>query len=202
MARTAAEATSSPAGRRTAKLLVTGAGTYTGRRPRTALRKAIPGAKVQRTGFPSVFILETEGDAVQIAKEVIRRCSENIGRVTVVDAEVQSELEPIKEAAVRIASEQVGRDEKFCFRLHKRGSHSLVGDTFEIEREIGSAMWQTLQQKYGTEPAVDLDEPDITISAEVLGRGAAMGYSRKDWTAQSEKIGVENQPIESSAPNG
>jgi tRNA(Ser,Leu) C12 N-acetylase TAN1 len=73
-------------------------------------------------------------------------------------------------------------------------------DTFEIEREIGRAIWQTLQQKYGTEPVVDLDEPDITVSAEVLGRYAAMGFSREDWTAQSTQIGVENQPIERSAP--
>jgi tRNA(Ser,Leu) C12 N-acetylase TAN1 len=147
-----------------------------------------------------VFILETEGDAIKVAQEVIQKCSDNIGRVTVVDAEVQSEFEPIKDAAVRIASEHVGRDEKFCFRLHKRGSHSLVEDTFDIEREIGRAMWQTLQQKYGTEPAVDLDEPDITVSAEVLGRDTAMGFSRKDWTAQPVQIGVENKTIERSAP--
>ncbi|HLF84309.1 MAG TPA: THUMP domain-containing protein [Blastocatellia bacterium] len=184
MAKTAAEeATLEGVDRQTAKLVVTGPGTYTARRPRSVLKKAIPGAQVQRTGFPSVFILETEGDAVQIAQDVIRKCSENIGHVTAVLAEVESKLEPIKEAAVRIASEQVSKNEKFCFRLHKRGSHSLMGDTFEIEREIGGVIWQTLQQKYGTEPAVDLDEPDITVVAEVLGPNTAMGISRKTWRA-------------------
>jgi tRNA(Ser,Leu) C12 N-acetylase TAN1 len=165
----------------TARLVVTGPGTYTVRRPRSVLKKAMPGARVQRTGFPSVFMLEAEGDALQIAQLLIRKCSENIGHVTAVLSEVESKLQPIKEAAVRIAGEQVGRDEKFCFRLHKRGSHSLVGNTFEIEREIGSAIWQALRQKYGTEPVVDLDEPDITVTAEVLGPDTAVGISRKDW---------------------
>jgi tRNA(Ser,Leu) C12 N-acetylase TAN1 len=183
MAKTAAEeATLKGVYQRTAKLVVTGPGTYTVRRPRSVLKKAIPGAKVQRTGFPSVFLLEREGEAVQLAQEVIQKCSENIGHVTAVVAEVESKIEPIKEAAVRIAGEQIGKDEKFCFRLHKRGSHSLVGDTFEIEREIGAAIRQALKQKYGTEPAVDLDEPDITIIAELLGPKAAIGISRTSWT--------------------
>ena len=185
------EATLKDVERRTAKLVVTGPGTYTNRRPRSVLKKAVPGARVQRAGFPSVFILETEGDAVQIAQDVIQKCADNIGHVTAVLAEVESKLEPIKEAAVRIAGEQVGKDEKFCFRLHKRGSHSLVGDTFEIEREIGGAIWQALQQKYGTEPAVDLDEPDITLTAEVLGPDTAVGISRKDWTRTQSGLALE-----------
>jgi len=182
MAKTAGEATLKAVDER-AKLVVTGPGIHTTRRPRSVLKKAIPGAQVQRTGFPSVFILEKEGEPVQIAQEVIQKCSEYIGRVTAVLAEVESKLEPIKDAAVRIASEQVGRDELFSFRLHKRGLHSLVGDTFEIEREIGGAIWQALQQKYGALPEVDLDDPDITVVAEVLGPNTAMGVSRKAWRA-------------------
>lgn len=182
MAKTATEeATPKGVEQRIAKLVVTGPGTYTGKRPRSVLKKAIPGAQIQRTGFPSVFILETEGDSVQIAQDVILKCSDNIGHVTVVLAEVESKLEPIKEAAVTIASERVRNDERFCFRLHKRGSHSLERNTFEIEREIGEAICQALQQKYGAEPEVDLDDPDITVVAEVLGPNTAMGISRKAW---------------------
>jgi hypothetical protein len=48
--------------RRAARLVVTGPGTYTGRRPRSVLKKAMPGAQIKRTGFPSVFVVETEGN--------------------------------------------------------------------------------------------------------------------------------------------
>jgi len=167
----------------TVMLVVTGPGTYTGRRPRPVLKKAIPSARVKRTPFPSVFILETEGNAERIAEAVVEKCSDAIGHVTVVSAEVESELEAIKAAAVKIAAEHIESGQKFCFRLHKRGAHSLAADTFEIERQVGAAMWEALQQIHGVPPIVDLEEPDITVSAEVLGPRTAMGFSRKGWTA-------------------
>jgi tRNA(Ser,Leu) C12 N-acetylase TAN1 len=165
----------------TAKLIVTGPGVKTARRPRSVLKKAVPGARIQRTGFSSVFILETEGAAPQVAKSVTQKCSGYIGHVTAVLAEVDSRIDAIKEAAVRIGSEQIGENEKFCFRLNKRGSHQLVEDTCKLEREIGGAIWQALEQKQGKRPVVDLDDPDITIIAEVMGPNTAIGILRKAW---------------------
>lgn len=179
----AAQVTLKSGERPIAKLVVTGPGTYTVRRPRSVLKKAMPGAQIKRTGFPSVFILEAEGDAAEIAQTVIQKCTDGIGHVTAVLAEVESKLQPIEETAVRIAVELVGKAEKFCFRLHKRGAHSLACETSEIERDVGGAIFQALEEKYGAEPAVDLDDPDITVVAEVLGPTAALGIRRKSWRA-------------------
>ena len=121
-------ASSTNSGPGPAKLIVTGPGTYTRRRPRSALKRAIAGAKIQRSGFPSGFILEAEGDVIEIAKTAAERCSENIGHVTAVYEEVESWTEPIKGSAVRIGTTHIAAGEKFSFRLHKRGAHSLAQD--------------------------------------------------------------------------
>jgi tRNA(Ser,Leu) C12 N-acetylase TAN1 len=122
---------------------------------------------------------------MELARSVLQKCSESIGHVTAVLAEVESRLESIKEAAVRIGTEQIAGDEKFCFRLNKRGSHHLEETTCDLEREIGGAIWQALEQKHGKRPVVDLGDPDITIIAEVMGANTAIGVLRKAWRAMA-----------------
>lgn len=167
--------------RGTAKLIVTSRELYAVRQTITALRTTVLGARIRRAGFRGIFTLEAEGDALELAKRVNQECSQNIGRATAVLAEVQSTLDPIREAAVKIGTEQIGEDEKFCFRLHKRGSHWLEQETPKLEYEIGGAIWVALQQKYGKKPNVDLKNPDITVVAEVLGPNTAVGILRKAW---------------------
>jgi tRNA(Ser,Leu) C12 N-acetylase TAN1 len=128
--------------------------------------------------------LETEGDVFELAKLIFRECSQPIGHATAVLAEVESRLDPIKEAAVRIGREEIGRGESFCFRLHKRGTHYLEQDTATIEREIGGAIWTALEEKYGTKPSVKLKNSDVAIMAEVLGPITAVGIFRKAWREQ------------------
>lgn len=141
----------------------------------------MPSARVRRAGFRGIFILEAEGDALELSKKINQECFQSIGRAMAVLAEVQSTLEAIKEAAVKIGAEHISEDEKFCFRLHKRGSHWLEQETPKLEYEIGGAIWVALQQKYGKKPNVDLKNPDITVVAEVLGPNTAVGIMRKAW---------------------
>jgi tRNA(Ser,Leu) C12 N-acetylase TAN1 len=164
-----------------AKLIVTGRGPYSARQCKSLLKEAFPDARVRSAGFRFIFALEAEGDALELAGKVHRQCSESVGHVTAVLAEVESRIDPIREAAVKIGAEQIGESEKFCFRLHKRGSHWLEKDTSELEDETGQAIWTALKQKYGKDPAVDLDDPEITVTAEVLGPNTAVGISRKAW---------------------
>ena len=163
------------------KLIVTRAGLEPARQLRFALSAAIPGARVRGTGFKSIFALEAEGDVAELAKLVCRECSQSIGHVTAVLATVESRCDPIKEAAVRIGEEQIGLEESFCFRLHKRGPHFLERDTLTLEQEIGGAIWTALERKYKKKPKVSLKNSDITVIAEVLGPIAAVGISRRAW---------------------
>jgi tRNA(Ser,Leu) C12 N-acetylase TAN1 len=163
------------------KLIVTSRGLEPARHLRFALRAAIPGARVRGTGFRGIFVLEAVGDVSELAKLVCRECSQSIGHVTAVLATVESREEPIKDAAARIGAAQIGSDESFCFRLHKRGAHGLEQDTSKLEQEIGGAIWTALEGKYNKKPKVSLKNPDITLIAEILGPIAAVGISRRAW---------------------
>ena len=167
-----------------AKLIVTSAGLETARRTRSALKAAVPSARIRRTSFKGIFSLEAAGDVFELAKLICRECSRRIGHATAVLEEVQSRFEPIKEAAVRIGREQIGPEENFCFRLHKRGAHYLKRDTSTIEQEIGGAIWTTLEEKHGAKPSVKLKNPDVAVVAEVLGSITAVGISRRGWREQ------------------
>jgi tRNA(Ser,Leu) C12 N-acetylase TAN1 len=163
------------------KLIITGRGLEPARQLRFALRRAIPGARVRSAGFRGIFTLEAEGGVFELAKLVFRECSERIGHVTAVLATVDSREELIQEAAARIGAPQIGPEESFCFRLHKRGAHGLEKDTSKLEQKIGGAIWTALEAKYNKKPKVNLKNPDITVIAEVLGPIAAVGISRRAW---------------------
>ncbi len=166
------------------KLIVTSAGVESARQLRFALKAAISGARLRGTGFKGIFALEAEGDAGELAKLVCRECSQSIGHVTAVLATVESRSEPIKDAAVRVGEAQIGPEESFCFRLHKRGSHFLERDTLRLEQEIGGAIWTALERKYKKKPKVSLKNSDITVIAEVLGPITAIGVWRRAWREQ------------------
>ncbi|HXG52465.1 MAG TPA: THUMP domain-containing protein [candidate division Zixibacteria bacterium] len=170
--------------RRNAKLIVTSMGLAQAREARRALARAVPGARITGTGLKGVFSLQAEGDPLEIARIVYRECGAQIGHVTAVLAEVDSKLETIRQAAVDVGAAQIGKEETFSFRIHKRGAHYLEQDTSVLEREIGGAIWQALRAKHGVEPRVRLKDPDVAVVAEVLGPVTAVGISRKAWHEQ------------------
>ena len=163
------------------KLIVTKRGIEPTRYVKSALRNALTGARVRGTGFRGVFALEAKGDAAERAKLAWRECAENIGHITAVCAMVESREEAIKDAAASIGAAQIGADESFCFRLHKRGAHGLEKPTSRLEPEIGATIWAALEVKYNKKPKVSLNNPDITVVAEILGPIAWVGISRRAW---------------------
>ncbi|HKZ81204.1 MAG TPA: THUMP domain-containing protein [Pyrinomonadaceae bacterium] len=163
------------------KLVVTSRAPFTARKTRAALRRAVFPGRITRTGFRSVFVVEAEGEPLELARKVYEECGQLIGRATAVLAEVESQPEPVKEAAVEIGTERIGPKESFCFRLFKRGVHSLQEDTPKIEYEIGGAINAALELKTGQKPLVSLSDPVITINAEVLGPITFVGVFRKEW---------------------
>jgi len=170
--------------REIAKLIVTSAGQEKARDTRFALKTSIPTARVRRTGLKGIFSLEAEGDVIELAKLTYRKCRQHVGHATAVKEEVESRFELIKKAAVRVGREQIGKEESFCFRIHKRGAHFLEHDTLTLEQEIGGAIWIALEEKHGGKPRVNLKNPDVAIVAEVLGPITAVGILRRAWREQ------------------
>ncbi|RPJ04437.1 MAG: hypothetical protein EHM36_10655 [Deltaproteobacteria bacterium] len=90
---------------------------------------------------------------------------------------------------------QIGQDESFAFRIHKRGSHGLGEDTPALERDIGGAIWDTLHEKYGKGPKVNLRSPDVAVIAEVLGPTTAVGVARRLWHENEVREEKEDRNI-------
>jgi tRNA(Ser,Leu) C12 N-acetylase TAN1 len=182
------------------KLVVTGRWPHVARQIKSALRKAVPGARIRSAGFRSVFILEAAGDVLELAQRINRDCAEDIGHATPALIEVETKLDAIKDAAVKIGTERIGVEESFCFRLFKRGMHGLGKNTPRLEYEIGGAVGEALQLKNGKKPVVNLDEPDSTVVAEVLGPVTMVGVLKKAWrTVPSEQADKGREEHEKSA---
>jgi tRNA(Ser,Leu) C12 N-acetylase TAN1 len=167
------------------KLLVTSRSLVAAHKTGRALRGKLPNARIHGSGFQGIYLVEAEGDPVELAQKLYRECRRRIGRVSAAVAEVRSELGPIKDAAIRAAIEHVRAEETFCFRLKKRGSHFLDKDTPALEYEVGGAIWVALRERDREKPKVDLSDPNVTIVADVLGPVTVIGIERKEW-AQSE----------------
>jgi tRNA(Ser,Leu) C12 N-acetylase TAN1 len=167
--------------RRVGKLVVTSRAPFTARKTRSAIRRAVSPARFIPSGFRSVFVVEAEGEPLELAQQVYRDCGKLIGRGTAVLSEVESKLDAIKQAAVKIGTERIGSNESFAFRLFKRGLHNLEEDTPKIEQEIGSAINAALEQQHGIKPSVDLSDPDVEVNAEVLGPITLVGVFKKSW---------------------
>ena len=147
----------------------------------TALRKAIPDALIHATGFRDVTRLDAADEAGDIAQRITSACADCVGHLTLLVTETESTVDAIQQGAIAVSTKHVGRDDSFRFRLQKRGSHWLEPPTPELERTIGGAIWDALQNKYDEEPEVDLNHPDVTVRAEVLGPITGIGITRKAW---------------------
>ena len=168
------------------RLLVTARGLRGGCKTIRALRELAPEARALVTGFRGILLVEAAaGERLELAERVSRGARERIGRVMAVLAETPSEELPIRAAAVEIGLRSVGSGETFCFRLHKRGAHSIARASQGLEREIGGAIWQALRERDGRAPRVDLARPDVTISAELLGPRTLICLRRRAWRAQA-----------------
>jgi len=142
-----------------------------------------------------VFVVEAEGEPLELAQQVYHDCGQLIGRGTAVLSEVESKLDAIKQAAVKIGTERIGPNESFAFRLFKRGLHNLEEDTPEIEREIGGAINAALEQLHGIKPSVDLSDPDVEVNAEVLGPITLVGVFKKNWQTAAKTSNLrQDQP--------
>jgi tRNA(Ser,Leu) C12 N-acetylase TAN1 len=97
--------------------------------------------------------------------------------VTPVLAEVPTDVDAIREAATQIATAHVGPGQSFCFRLHRRGWRLPAPEAAALEHAIGGSIFDALERSRGAPPTVDLEQPDLTVVAEVLGPRTLMGVA-------------------------
>jgi tRNA(Ser,Leu) C12 N-acetylase TAN1 len=173
-----------PASGSQARLIVTSRGFGRGeRRAWYAVKSALPGVWLEGTGFRGVLLARAEGEPLELAAHVASCCADAIGRVVPVLAEVESELDAIRKAAAEIGSQHVGVGESFCLRMHRRGGASPEAAGHDLERGVAEAVWSALERRNGARPVVDLQDPDVTVVAEVFGPITRIGVCRKEWRA-------------------
>jgi tRNA(Ser,Leu) C12 N-acetylase TAN1 len=141
----------------------------------------LPDASIKKTGFRNIVLVEIDRAPLECLRKIKQDCSFEVGRAVLVIEEVKSNYEEIKAASIRVGCSSVQVSESFCFRLNKRGAQSLEKKTPELERDIGGAIWNALKVQGGIEPRVDLRNPDITISAEMLGNTTLVGFLKKSF---------------------
>lgn len=179
-----------------AKLIVTARGLYRGKKARQALRRILPYARIHSTGFRSVYLIETFGNVFTVAEKICQVCLREIGHATAIVEEVPTDINYIKESAILIGTHLINEDQSYCIRVKKRGKFLEETNIPQLESEIGSGVWEALKIKYGKEPHVDLENPDVKIIAEVLGHMTAIGVQLKSWFDISvEKDMTGSQPF-------
>jgi len=177
-----------------ATILVTSRSLYTTRRALRALKRNVPDAFIHRTAFTGIFLVEAEGDPLELASRISQQCAREIGRAVAVVGRVPSKAAEIREAAARAGAAAIGRSEAFSFRLHKRGAHELAQDTPALEHEIGGAIWTALARSDGEKPSVRLRDPDVTILAEVLGPETLIGVWKRAWQPLARRRRMLDEP--------
>ncbi len=160
-------------------LIVTARSLGAGRQARRALRRALPHARITGTGFTAVLAVLADGDPAALAARVRDARGEAIGRVVAILAGAPSARAPLVDAVASVAAGHVRPGESICVRVHKRGSHSYLEPTPELERAGGDAAWEALRLRDGRPPRTDLVCPDVTIHVEVLGPRSLIGIDRR-----------------------
>lgn len=146
------------------------------------LRRSIEGIKVTKTPFRAVLRAEHEEiEALDLAEEITRECYFDIGKAVPALAKVESSLEEIRKAAIKVALTHIRKGESFCLRINKRGAHALEKPTPELEYEVGGAVHDALAEEHEAKPKVDLSDPEVTVMVEVLGMESVIGIVRKEW---------------------
>jgi tRNA acetyltransferase TAN1 len=146
------------------------------------LRRLIEGIRVAKTPFRAVLRVEHEEmEALKLAEKITRECYYDIGKAVPVLATVKSNLDEIREAAVRVALDHIKKGESFCLRIHKRGAHMLDKPTPKLEYEVGGAIHDALTEKHKEKPKVDLSNPEVTVVVEVLGKKSVVGVVKREW---------------------
>jgi tRNA(Ser,Leu) C12 N-acetylase TAN1 len=167
-----------------ARLLVTTRG-FRERRAWRALKSALPGSWLDGSGFRGVLLLTAEGDPLEVGERIVRCCGHAVGHVTPVLAEVKSDVDAIRSAAVEVATARVGAGQSFCFRIHRRGWTPPGHSAADLERELAEAVFDALGRRDGVRPRVDLEDPDVLVTAEVLGRRTVVGVVPRSWRRAS-----------------
>ncbi len=128
--------------------------------------RSIPGEVERRWSRP---LIHTEADAVEAATDA---ATDAFGVVSASPALTTS----TEKARILEALEETAREryDGGTFAVDaRRADKSLPYDSEDLAREAGTAIWAAVEDEF--EPAVDLDDPDLTFGVEVR-EGAAFLY--------------------------
>ena len=119
------------------------------------------------SGYLGLVVVEVEDEARWELAERIRGEIPEAERVLVAEECVESDLEAIRDAALRVAVGEIDAETSFAVRTVRRGSQPYR--SVDVNRIVG----QAIVEEFGA--PVNLDEPDKILWIEIVDDSAALG---------------------------
>ena len=119
------------------------------------------------SGYLGLVVVEAGDEVKHRLAERIRGEIPEAERVLVAEECVESDLESIRDAALRVAVGEIDAETSFAVRTVRRGSHPYR--SVDVNRIVG----QAIVEEFGA--PVNLDEPDKVLWIEIVDDRAALG---------------------------
>jgi len=138
-------------------------------------------AEAKPNGYSGIVLVKGDHTlASRIKSEVLEA-----EKVMVAEEVVDAAIEPIVDAAVRIAREKLAGAASFAVRTTRRGSHDFT--SIDVNVKVGAAVKNQL------EVPVDLENPDKVLFVEIIGSLALVGVM--DGSELYRKGGPGKHPV-------
>lgn len=143
------------------------------------------------TGFRGVFRGEVE-DFVDFVERAEREPLFALSRIIPIDESFEFSPDNAVESFCRAAKglmDRVEEGESFGVKVERRGFQEELSSQ-ELAQEVGAFVYNELRARDGTEPTVDLEDPDKLIIFETLRRWGGVGIISKEMREKCEYLMV------------
>jgi len=134
-----------------------------------------------RTGFRDVIRGEVE-DLQAFLQQVEGRGIRSVSRIVPIEKSFQFSPERAVEEFAQAAKPLIGRirkGESFCVKVERRGLKGAFSSA-HVAREVGAFLSAALKERDGVEGRVDLEDPNVVVVLETLGRWCGIGLISRE----------------------
>jgi len=150
-------------------------------REREALEELSQLGHFWRTGFRDVIRGEVE-DLQAFLQQVEERGIRSLSRIVPIEKSFQFSPERAVEEFAEAAKpliERIRKGESFCVKVERRGLKGAFSSA-HVAREVGAFLSAALKERDGIEARVDLEDPDVVVVLETLGRWCGIGLISRE----------------------
>lgn len=159
---------------------------------RRVLNELLKFGRFEKSIFPDVLTGEVENRGMFLTT-LYRKQSIPISRVIPIEEFFSFQPEQLVEnLKIRIGKyiEGIGANDSFCINVERRGSKSIIS-TMALKRELGEYVRQALKRRHENEPTVNLENPDKTLTIQMIANMCGIGLISKQLTNRFSFVWVK-----------